>query len=338
MDKNIIKEIIDSINNPFDNKCKPLSEIRTVLSGMDSSDKHNQLLEKGLLNKAEEDHLRNLLDLKKDELINIKDAEDLLKDNPNNKLAKYMLSEAKRSLGSLDEYIFKYERRLLDDSKPITNNNAIPSVNVSDFRNDNTGDILYDDRLWSDKLGDIERANVEVTMNSPLTNDMVDNLRTYFGDDAYLLNSYLNNGSQWNGLSKAEQDNRKPYYDKLSRTLTEAINSTDGLTVDARLYHVGTFDPSLMEGDKVSFKGFTSTSFSEEYAKDFNNEVYSPDGSVEYTYCILARKGTKGVSANTSPVVLTEHHEEHEYLLDKGFSGTILNVDVENHMVYVLGD
>lgn len=94
----------------------------------------------------------------------------------------------------------------------------------------------------------------------------------------------------------------------------------------------------VIAGDKIKFKGYTSTSFQENVAKEFHN-YSSVSSELYYTYRILAPKGTKGICANDeSHGAMGSHPREQEYLLDKGSEATILDVDVENHIVTIVLD
>ena len=96
------------------------------------------------------------------------------------------------------------------------------------------------------------------------------------------------------------------------------------------LYHGGKFDVNKVVGDHVKFKGYTSTSFQKSAASDFANF----DGlDVKYTYKILLPAGSKGVCANDKNHDMTNFWHEHEYLLDKGLEGNIVDIDVKNHIV-----
>ena len=326
-----VEEIVGAFNN-FHVKCFTLSQIHSKLGGLSSEDKHQRLFDGNLLNEAEKDHYINLLKKKENCKHLMEEAEkDII-------YAKMMGKELDDWDKELDEKIFKYERRIFDGSKPKDQQEENRSnVDIDEYVTDDALPISDGDWLWDNNLGSIETEMVNRVDGYNLSNDEVDSLRAYFGDDAYLLNSFLNNGKTWNNLSKTEQEGKRPYYNKLSRLLSTAISKeTDGLPTNTRLFHAGKFDPSKVVGDHIKFKGFTSASFSEDFIREaYNQYIYDTNGDAYYTYVILAPKGTKGIGANTVSMDLTIHHLEHEYLLDKGFEGDIVDIDVDNHLVYL---
>ena len=335
VDNSIILNIFNELLKPSE-KCLSLARIKEKLTSLSDTDKLMGLTRNNFLNPVELEYYQNLYDMKKTIIDNIRENEEKLKEDPNDdysKLRESLIKNMTDNLNELEDTLFSYERRLFDGYEPPKQKEI--DVDFDKFELDNTND-LFGGTDWNDTLGDIERVMVNDTLKSKLESSHVNALRSYF-DDAYLLNSFLNNGSMWNGLSKSEQDYMRPNFNKLSNLLSDAISRTGGLKKDTVLFHAGKFDPSKVVGDHIKFKGFTSTSFSRGFAEDYvEGTVYNNlDGSVEYIYAILAPTGTKGVSANTRPVTLTEHHEEHEYLLDKGFEGDIVSIDVDNHIVYV---
>ncbi len=101
-----------------------------------------------------------------------------------------------------------------------------------------------------------------------------------------------------------------------SRLLSKAINK-NGLTQNTILYNGGHY-PNGKIGDSITFKGFTSTSYDLDSAEDFE------EGCI---YKFLAPKGTPCFNANMNGI--SKYPNEHECLLDKNLSGTIVGFDGE---------
>ena len=106
---------------------------------------------------------------------------------------------------------------------------------------------------------------------------------------------------------------------------------------DTTVYHGGKFDVSKIVGDKVKFKGFTSASFQMNVAEDSPSRMFTDRGKF-YVYKILLPKGSKGLCANDKSHggSLTMVTGEQELLLDKGFEGSVVDIDYKNHIVTVL--
>lgn len=286
---------------------------------------------KELLNSAELDHYNNLLLQQTEWERLIHEHENLDKDKFPKGMVDSLIKEFRKNLEDNKEGRFQYERRIIQGNKKKDLNEP-PQVDISKYAtekdnpNEDTNNVKY---------GKIEQGMIDKQSQITFTNDNIDCLTSYFSDGFALVNSRLNNGKQWSSLSKEEQEHKSKNLNYLEKNLSDAISKTSGLSNPTRLYHFGEFDVSLVGGDRVKFKGYTSTSFQKSVATDWGDTYHSH--GVEYTYELLCDTGTKGVCANDNHQRnLTHHKEEHEYLLDKGVEGTILNVDVENHIVTVL--
>ena len=124
------------------------------------------------------------------------------------------------------------------------------------------------------------------------------------------------------------------------RNISNAIARSDGLLQDTVLFHGGKFDLSKMVGDEITLKGYTSCSFQENVAK---HSIKQQDGvfkeELMYTYRILAPKGTKGICANDdSQGTLSRFTFENEYLLDKGFTGKVVDIDYDKQVVTIMAE
>ena len=322
MDNEIINQVINEIITNTVNKCKPLKQVRSELSKMPQAEKTTRLKE--LLNPAELEHYDNLLHKQTNLQELIREHENLNKDEYPHGMVESLLKQFRRSLEINEDARFQYERRIIQGNKKKDNNEA-PTVDMGKYATEMENYVSY---------GEIEQEMIDKQSQVTFTSDNINSLTSYFSDGFALLNSRLNNGKQWNNLSKSEKDYKNKKLNAFEKNLSDAISKTDGLVNPTRLYHFGKFDVSLTEGDHIQFKGYTSTSFQKHVATDWGETYRGQD--VNYTYELLCDKGTKGVCANDSKIELTHMEYEHEYLLDKGTEGTILNVDVENHIVTVL--
>ena len=320
VDKRIIEDIIK-------NKCSN-SEIKNKLSVMSDEEKYIGLKDK--LNSAEIDHYNTVtsrLEMLKE---TIREYEEEVKKDPNS-FFKNFLSDFKKQQKELEKILFDYDKRIfngyrLREEKQVT-------VDESRFEID---DDFVDEDVDNFSLGRIEEKNVD-NQNFEFKNGELSSINSYFHSAYELLNSKLNNGKRWNNLSKSERDSRASQLNTMDKHLSNVINSSKGLVEDTVLYRNGRFDVSLIVGDRIKFKGYTSTSFQKHVAEDWDDtmEIDENLGSINYVYKILAPKGTKGICANDKKYELTTYPEEHEYLLGKDLEATIVDVDSENHIVTI---
>ena len=161
-------------------------------------------------------------------------------------------------------------------------------------------------------------------------------LTSYFGAGSRELNQMLYNkgiveNNQTPSFLSIISGGNSPSLIEMNDGLSSAINKTS-LEEDTIVYHGGHFNISSVVGDEITFKGFTSCSFQESIAKDFSDNS-------GFIYKIALPKGSHGFCANAKVKPydrLSEHGEEHELLLDKGFKGKIADIDYENHIVTII--
>lgn len=105
------------------------------------------------------------------------------------------------------------------------------------------------------------------------------------------------------------------------------------------MYH-GVQDSHLVDihsrvGDTVRLSSYISTSFDKNVGQGYGEVT----GGVKHLFVrFLSPTGTRGIGANDNNVKLTNWKGEHEYLLDRGQSGKIVDIDYTEGMVTVLLD
>ncbi len=311
-------------------KCPTILEIREKLAQLTFSEKEALLLEKGLLNEgesAEYHYLKGSLEITPQI---IEEQERNLELHKNPQIKEYIregLEYTKSVFEKEKEKLFQYEKRLLNGYEPRQ-----PQV----IEYDESKYVVDDEELhYSSDKGIVEKRQIESQEKITFSDSEIEGLQSYYGNEC-VVNSKLWDGEEWNGLSDEERVALKPKISKTSRNISKAINKTEGLLQDTTVWHSGKFDVTKIVGDKVHFKGFTSCSFREEVAEGFNKGGEVTD-SLIYNYKILLPKGTKGICANdTHQGELTNYHQEHEYLLDKGFKGDIVDIDYEKQVVTIM--
>ena len=145
----------------------------------------------------------------------------------------------------------------------------------------------------------------------------------------------------WLNLNDNERKNIKDINKGVLPFLISGMNKTKGLVDNTILYH-GVDNSGLVNihsriGDKVDLKSFISTSFHESVAETYGGNT-SDNGARLYIK-FLAPKGVKGVASNcrgNNERYLSPFPWEHEYLLDKGQSGRIVDIDYDTGCVTVL--
>lgn len=329
VDKKQIKTIIDNTLSNIEIKCSN-NEIRSKLKKMSDGEKQYRL--QGKLTPAEKDHYLNLFKKKKEIAIAILEHEkereeyESLGDEDMVKMVDTFIKPSKNILKEFEDAIFNYEKRIFNNYKSKENKNV--NYNINDYREDNQ---FEDDSNENPHFGRLENSMISQQANVDFTSDHTDSLTDYFGSEFQILNSMLWGSTSWERLPPTVRKHKIERLNKLSDNLSSAIESTQGTDEPIMVYHGGEFDVSKVVGDKLTFKGFTSASFQISAANDFAETFEGT--KVNYIYRILLPKGSKGVCANDRNTKLTHYWYEHELLLDKGLSGDIVDIDVENHIV-----
>ncbi len=312
-------------------KCPTISEKKIMLRNM-SLDEKNERLEQ-VLNQGEKEWYKYLIANRdyygrrvQEEL----EDEEGVNEEYYNKLTKEVIPQ-------LDDDIFKLERKILEKQKerlepPVVDESEYIMESPIDTEKEHYGNVL---------IGDVEQRQIyeqEATLKFKDIDEFL-NVKDYFSNGYQNINSKLNNGKTWTGYSEEEREALSRQVNKEIRALTSAINRSTGLVDNTILFHSGYFDVTKRRGDKVKFKGFTSASFQKQVADDFKMSYHSFPKQLNYTYKILAPKGTKGLCGNASGsgiLNLSGHGREHEFLLDKGLEAQITDIDYENKVVTVL--
>lgn len=317
MDKNIIQDIFNDLLSNIQVKCRTLESIRKTLNTMSQSDKEYELYDK--LNQGEREqyfkYVKSVESFKKQ-------IESFAETYGNDYLKSKRYDEHKRILQKYEDTIFRYERRIIEGYVP--HNNPIPDVDRDKFKPDEQYSI-------EDVTGSLEQSMINKQNNIDFKDNELAGLMEWWGSGHWLINSSIYNGNMWNNLSDAEKKVKGSELNKYKQGITSAINKSEGLPRDTMLFRGDKhFDISLVPGDHINFKGYTSMSFSKVSAKRFMGD----DG---YMINFLAPKNTKGVCGN-SDKVKGSNKFEHEFLTGRGTEGTIIDIDYDNHEVYVLVD
>ena len=327
-----IDKILNRVLSNVEVKCTN-REIRSKLKGMSQEEKFSLLSDK--LNEAEDEHYKYLVNRREDSLRVIEEYKEMRD--------KYLEKGDDTGVGLIDSFlkhhkgdefddaIFYYEKRIMNGYKP-KEQGTIPSYDLSKYRNEKDTSSEFDTSI-DVRLGDIEKEQIGLQQGIGLTSDNYNALIDYFHNGYEMINSRLNNGKKWNGYSDSDKKDFNPELDEVENLLSDAIGKSKGLSEDTLLYHMGRFDVSKVVGDKVKFKGYTSSTFQYQVANGWS-EFFDDNAQPMYVYRFLTPTGTKGICANdNTDFVLTHHREEHEYLLDKGLEGDIVDIDVKNHIV-----
>jgi len=298
------------------------NEIRTRMNNMSLEEKKNEL--KGKLNPFEEADYDNLT----------KEIEKLESN-------EHLTNEQKEKIKEYKENIFNYDKRIVRGYDLNKYNDKVPSYDSSEFKKDTNEPV---DEHVLIPLPPLETAQVKAQQKINLNENEFDSLYDYFGKEGYKhINAELSNkygGNLWNNLSNEEQ---KYYHEKNKERISSidsAINKCDGLIIPTTLYH-GVGSTNLVDihtrvGEHINFEMFISSSFQKDMARDdYGKDL--PNGLK--LYCkFLAPKGTKGICANDRNKALTAYWYEHEYLLGRKNSGTVVDIDYDTGEVTILID
>ena len=302
----VTEDIINKIFKEVLNKCKPLAQIRSELSDMSQEEKNEKL--SSLLNGGEKEWYQGILE----RLETAREFNDSYR------------------VKMFEDLAFQYERRILDGYKK----EDTPSIeyNLDDYELEKQYNWQY-----QNEIGSTEETLINKQSNVTFSDESQGALFGYFGDIASELNSMLNNGKRWNRMSDSEKKEKKSRYNAIDKSLQEAFNTVDSIGFPLTVFHGGEFDVSKNVGDKVKFKGYTSSSFQENVAHSFSNYSTAPS-ELFYSYKILLPSSAKGICANGKDrygAPLTTHPSEQELLLNKGLEATIVDIDYENHLVTI---
>ena len=211
----------------------------------------------------------------------IENIKNMLAQNPSSDFWKDMLSEYEEELVGLENEGFSYEKYIYRKHKPVTY-----SVDG------------YTEGLTS------ELREINAQKNIELSNKEKQSLDSYISIGYHPLNKRLWNDEELKDWMKEFDDN-----------LSSAIRKNK-LIENTVLYNGGHY-PNLKVGDKINFKGYTSTSYDINVARTFQN------GCI---YKFLAPKDTPCINMNGF-FSDTEFETEHECLLDKNLKGTIVGFE-----------
>ena len=233
--------------------------------------------------------------------------------------------EIQKDIDDYNDRLFQYNKRIDRGYDLDKNKSNVPEYNLDDYVEDNfTG--MYDMKIGLHEAEQIQHQNNTLVLNA----DEQGGLQAYFGNEYKHINGELDENysdGYWNRLNESEQNAYHEKNKKIIPSIDGAINKSDGLIVSTILYH-GTDDSKLVNihtrvGDKIKTKGYVSTSY--------NRRVGEGYGSMPDCFVIqfLAPAGTKGLCANTGG--LTGEVAEHEYLLGRGQSGTVVDIDYNSN-------
>ena len=312
-------------------KCHPtIPEKRQLLSGMSQDEKWEKL--DNVLNQGEKEWYEKLLELREhtEKWIERERVND-------NTIGSYYRELVDESLPQIEADIFKLERKIFE--KPKTPK-PIPEINESDYQMEEQ----YPERRYN-KIGELEQRQIDLQDETvKFTFEDYLDVGHYFGEGYQTINKKLYQGNDFMRGDKYNPETRKKTVRRVNqeiRTITSAINRTPGLVENTTVFHGGYFDVTKTVGDKVKFKGFTSTSYQRNIA-EWMKFLYKPyPDELFYTYKILLPQGHKGLCANGSigkTLTFARVPREQELLLDKGFEGTVLNIDYSTHTVTLLAD
>lgn len=239
-------------------------------------------------------------------------------------------------LNPLQFSIYKYWKKQSEDSW-IRNKEDIKlakeivfNVERKLFEKQKTTDINVDYEKYN-ALSEIENENRQIESQEKIkyTPKEISSLKSYFGPDYELINSFLYNYGEWNFRFGPEtRKERTPFMNKKVNHISKAIKKNK--TVESMtVYRGGMYDPSKGLGDTITFKGFTSCTFSEAESHQFLTS------SNRVLYRILLPKGTPCLAGNGkyNGTPISSIEKEKEILLDKNFKGKV--VDITDNIVTI---
>ena len=324
--------IIDKVLSDIIEKCSN-KEIHAKLANMSSEEKKSLLNDK--MNPFEKHEYDSLLDdLEFWESIANDEKQSTGSIGPN----------TDEELKKIKEKLFFYDKRIIrgyDLEKYI---DKVPPYNLKDFKEEKSRENASDDiyELEQSQL-DYQEKHMFIDGKHILEDDECNALRSYFGKKSGQINSELSPKKYKMGLWEQLPSNIKKDYHENNNVLipliSKSISKSPGLEVDTVLYH-GVQDSHLVDihsriGDNVRLNSFISTSYDKNIGMNYGEDI----GNSKRLYVkFLTPKKTNGICANDNNVQLTDWKGEHEYLLDKGNKGTIVDIDYNTGEVTVLLD
>ena len=333
--KESITQVFNEILNNTINKCWTKDQIREKLSSLSYNDQFQQLQEQGLLNPLEEKDYN-----KKQE--RLKTLDDYFEEHGTDDLfgAEVSMYEERERL--VDD-LFYYGRRLIEGLtyKPI------PNIDKSKFKQEEQwGGENQHNLEWSSKQGILESKQISAQQKAVKVDNSLEMftdeygieygrykdmrllaMDNYFDGDTQHINSTISHEGYLKALDKEQR--------KQVKDIDSLMNDSPGLQQDTILYRGGHFDIHLKPGDNIKFKGYQSTTF-HKATSDVYKEDYGGYGDTNMTYVIHAPKGTKGIVGNDSR--FTNNNWEHEYVLPRNTSMTILSIDYDTMTCEVVID
>ena len=277
------------------------------------------------------------------------------------KLQEEGYSTVDETVEFLEKEIFNYEKRIYRGYDLDKNKDKVPSYNIEDYSKDND---TYDSSKEIEDLGGLEQAQINSQSNINLTGDEAVSLCSYFGNNSLQINSMLDHDygsiSEYSDMSTYDfmpqevKDSLPNKYGDTVKNIDSAINKNEGLLQPTVLYtgvqHSHIVDVHTRIGDKITMPSYISTSFQEDIGVRYGQELKGYGVASKLYVKFLAPKGTKGFTANDNThtvtvdgneyenVRLSGHLAEHEYLLGRGQSGTVVDIDYDLGEVTILLD
>lgn len=296
--------------------------INNKLSSMSISDKKEKL--KSLTNPLEKNDYDYLLE-QKEMFEFIGDWE-----NP------YMVEEYDDVINKL----FEYDKRIFRGYDLDKNKSNISDVNISDFKLEDIPEGMEEDN-FNPNIYSLEQSQIDSDNKIIFSTEEVNSFKAYFGSHSTRINSELDSNYKegfWSKLGDEERNNIIEVNKGIIPFMESGMDKCSGLVENTVLFH-GVTDSDLVSihtriGDKIKLKSFISTSFHERVGKGYG-KVVSGNGPRLYVR-FLAKKGVRGVSGNKKG--LSDYPVEHEFLLDKGQSGRVVDFNYDKSMITVLLD
>lgn len=267
------------------------------------------------------------------------------------------IERVQKKIDFLEKKIFDYEKRIYrgyDFNKKL---DKVPKYNINDFLNDDViNESMNDVLVGNVTFGRLEQLQLDKQKNIEFDETEEDKLFEYFHfDDVPLeLNSVLDHNYGERGeFEKSIWDywSHELYFDDIMsdimsnkykypiQKIDSAMKKTEGLLQPTVLYtgvgHSNIVNIHTRVGDKVNMKSFISASFQEGIAQRYGKELEG-DNLPKLYVKFLAPAKTKGICANDGRINDMEYFFEHEYLLDRGQNGTVVDIDYNTGCVTVL--
>ncbi len=303
-------EYIIKVIEDYTVKCPTIAEMKQKLSRMSDTEKLEALTERGLINEFEREHYEKMLDMMQ-------------------WWVREGFKNAPKLVAHYKELQFsKYDRRLFDGYKP-------KESQVVDY--DESEYVKEKETSWDDPMfGEYEKIEIANQEDIIFTEGEKNAVRHYLNSGYEMMNSKINKGEKWQSLDDDEKRAYNKKFKEMDDNLSSAISKSKGLVNPTVMFHGGFFDVSYTVGDTIKFNGFTSCSFQESVARNYQNNK-SKDLMGSCMYKILLPKGYKGLLGNARYFTkdsnkneynyVTVYQKEHEYLLPKNAEFKVANVE-----------